>query len=65
VLISLKSAGADMEQIKLMFQRAYACPHCGKPNLLKFTTIGGLFIADGLNEETGEMIRHVCEPEKP
>jgi hypothetical protein len=50
-----------MEQIEKMLA-GYKCPHCGKPNLLKFTTIGGLFIADGLNEETGEMIRHGCEP---
>jgi hypothetical protein len=50
----------DMEQIQKMLT-GYTCPHCGKSGLMKFTTIGGDFVADGPNEETGEMIRHVCE----
>ena len=50
-----------MEQIQKMLA-GYICPHCGKSGLMKFTTIGGDFVADGPNEETGEMIRHVCEP---
>lgn len=49
-----------MEQIQKMLT-GYTCPHCGKSGLMKFTTIGGDFVADGPNEETGEMIRHVCE----
>jgi len=53
-------SGADMEQIQKMLA-GYICPHCGKSGLMKFTTIGGDFVADGPNEETGEMIRHVCQ----
>jgi len=50
-----------MEQIEKMLQ-GWTCLNCGKTGLMKFTTIGGEFVAEGQSEQTGEMIRHVCEP---
>ena len=50
-----------MEQIEKMLQ-GYECLHCGKPNLLKFTTICGPCVMENFTDEKGEMIRHVCEP---